>query len=143
MNSNFTDLGLLIFRVSVSSFLAFGHGLSKFLKFISGNEIKFMNFLGLGETFSYFLAMAAEIFCSLLILSGLFTRINSLFVIATMFVAAFITHGDDPFSRKEKALLFLISYILLFLTGPGKYSIQSLVNKKMGNLSGFAKFILG
>ena len=137
------DIGLLIFRITVSSSLAFGHGLGKFQKFMSGNEIKFMNFLGLGETFSFFLAMAAEFFCSLLILTGLFTRINSIFIIITMMIAAFVTHAADPFGRKEKALLYMFSYILLFFTGPGKYSFQKLANKNFEKLSGFLKFILG
>ena len=143
MNYKLVDIGLLIFRIAVSFSLAFGHGLGKFQKFISGNEIKFMNFLGLGETFSYFLAMAAEFFCSLLIISGLLTRINSIFIIITMVVAAFVAHADDSFARKEKAILYMASYILLFFTGPGKYSLQKLLDKKFEKLSGFQKFILG
>lgn len=143
MNYKLADTGLLIFRITTSSFLAFGHGLGKFQKFISGDEIKFMNFLSLGETVSFFLAMSAEFFCSLLIISGLFTRLNSLLIILTMIVAAFVAHFDDSFERKEKALLYLASYILLFFTGPGKYSLQNLLNKKSEKLSGFTKFILG
>jgi putative oxidoreductase len=143
MNYKLEDLGLLFFRVSVSFSLAFGHGLGKFQKFISGNEIKFMSFLDMGETFSFFLAMAAEFFCSLLIAAGLLTRINSIFIIATMAVAAFVAHADDPFARKEKAFLYLASYILLFFTGPGRYSLQRLINKNFEKLSRFQRFILG
>lgn len=141
MNYKLADIGLLIFRVSVGAFLAFAHGLGKFQKFISGGEIKFMDFLGLGKTTSLFLAMSAEFFCAILIILGLFTRLSSTAIIITMSVAVFIAHADDPFGTKEKALLFLASYILLFFTGPGKYSLQNLFALRFKKLKGLPKFI--
>jgi putative oxidoreductase len=47
-----------------------------------------------------------------------------------MAVAAFIAHGDDPFSRKELALFYMVVYVVLLLTGSGKYSADSLISKK-------------
>ena len=44
--------------------------------------------------------------------------------VATMFVAAFIVHINDPFSRMEKAILFLAVFMALMLIGPGKYSLD-------------------
>ena len=41
-----------------------------------------------------------------------------------MVVAAFVVHFDDPFGRKEKAVLYLVGYMIIFLLGPGKYSID-------------------
>ena len=42
-----------------------------------------------------------------------------------MFVAAFIVHLSDPFSRMEKAILFLAVFVFFFMiSGPGKYSID-------------------
>ena len=142
MNKYLSDIGLLIFRIAVGSFLAFGHGLGKLTRSFSGEEIRFMNFIGLGQTTSFFLAMSAEFFCALLIALGLFTRLNSIPIIITMFVAAFVAHGDDPFSGKEKSLLFLVSFLLLFFTGPGRYSLQSLFSSKLEKLKSFPKFIL-
>jgi putative oxidoreductase len=43
---------------------------------------------------------------------------------ATMLVAAFIVHLDDPFKRKELALLYLVGFLIIFLMGPGKYSVN-------------------
>ena len=37
---------------------------------------------------------------------------------------AFVVHLDDPFGRKEKAVLYLVGYMIIFLLGPGKYSID-------------------
>ncbi|MBN1302637.1 MAG: DoxX family protein [Melioribacteraceae bacterium] len=121
--------------------MLFGHGLGKLERLLEGGEIKFMNFLGLGTKFSLTLAVSAEFFAAALVALGLFTRIGSFMLITTMSVAAFIAHADDPFSTQEKALLFLASYILLFLTGPGKYSLNGLLEKKMNRLNNFWKFV--
>jgi putative oxidoreductase len=46
-----------------------------------------------------------------------------------MLVIIFVIHGEDPFADREHALLYLLSYIALFFTGPGKYSVDNLVQK--------------
>ena len=143
MNDKFQNLALFIFRVSISGFMLFGHGLGKFQKLISGNEIKFLDPFGLGATFSLTMATFAEFFASAFIVLGLFTRFSSLSLIVTMAVAVFIAHADDPFAKQEKALMYLVSYILLFLTGPGKYSLQTWFDKKINKSNGLIKFLLG
>jgi putative oxidoreductase len=47
-----------------------------------------------------------------------------------MFVAAFITHIADPFAKKEVAILYLLFYIALLITGSGKYSIDFFLTRK-------------
>ena len=137
-----TDVGLLIFRISIGAFMLFGHGLGKFQRLLSGEEIKFLDPFGLGATASFYMATFAEFFASGLIILGLFNRLSSFSLIITMGVAAFIAHAGDPFAKQEKALLFLVSFILLFLIGPGKYSLQSLIEKNIGKNSGVTKFLL-
>jgi len=39
-------------------------------------------------------------------------------------------HFDDPFSKMEKGILFLVSYLLIFILGPGKLSVDNLTSKK-------------
>ena len=41
-----------------------------------------------------------------------------------MAVAAFIAHGADDFSTKEKALFYLVAFITIALLGPGKFGIE-------------------
>ncbi len=140
---NLTDLGLLLFRVSISLFMMFGHGWGKLNRLLSGGEIKFFDPFGLGSTISMGLAVFAEFFVALLVALGLFTRFGSLALIITMFIAGVIYHFEDPFGMKEKALMYLAGYLLLFLTGPGKYSLQALVKNRFTNKSGFIRFITG
>ncbi|MCB9258457.1 MAG: DoxX family protein [Ignavibacteriales bacterium] len=142
MNNSLINFGLFIFRISISLFMMLGHGLGKFQKLISGAEIKFLDPFGIGATASFSLAVFAEFFAPMFIVLGVLTRFNSLSLIITMSVAAFIAHADDPFSNKEKALLYLASYVLLFFTGPGKFSLQNWFVKKIKNLNGILKFIL-
>ena len=143
MNEFSKSAGLLIFRVAISAFMMFGHGLGKFQKLLSGNEIKFLDPFGLGATFSFTLAVFAEFFAAGLIILGLFTRFSSFSLIITMAVAVFIAHSGDPFSKQEKALMFLVSYVLLFLIGPGKYSLQTWMNKKLNKSNKLLRFLLG
>jgi len=57
-------------------------------------------------------------------LIGFITRVSLIPLIITMIVAVFVAHAGDPFSDKELGLFFLITFIVLFLTGPGKYSLD-------------------
>lgn len=118
---------LLVLRV-MSGALMLTHGLPKFLKLINGAPIKFSDPLGVGTLISFILVVFAEFFCSIFIIVGLGTRLASIPLIITMGVAAFIIHGDDPFAKKEMAILYLIIFTTLLVFGGGKYS----VDKKMG-----------
>lgn len=103
--------------------MLFGYGLKKFNRLISGEEIKFFDPFGIGTSFSLSFAVLADFFAAGLIIIGLFTRLSSLSLIITMFVAGFVYHTDDPFGSKEKALMYLTSYIFLFLLDSGKYGL--------------------
>ncbi|MBT6161969.1 MAG: DoxX family protein [Flavobacteriaceae bacterium] len=127
MKRNFSDLGLLLLRLSFSAMLL-THGYGKFLRLFEP-DIKFMDFLGLGATVSLFLAVLGEFIAPILIMIGYKTRLVTLFPIVTMAVAAFIAHADDPFAKKEKALLFLFGFIAIALCGAGKYALDQRFKK--------------
>lgn len=117
------DLGLLIFRIGISG-LMLTHGIPKLLRFFGSEEIVFGDPLGLGQVTTFTLAVFAEFLCSILIIIGLGTRIAAIPLIITMSVVAFIVHAPDGFGRQELPLLYLFGFILLFLTGSGKYSLD-------------------
>lgn len=105
------------------------HGYPKLQRLLSG-EFQFADPFGLGPGVSLGLAVFAEFFCSILLILGLGTRLATIPLIVTMSVAAFIAHGADPFARKEMALLYLVSYIVLLFSGPGKISVDQLLGKR-------------
>ena len=118
------DWGLLLLRVIPGLLMAFGHGYGKVGKFLSGEQIKFYNFGGVGPQASLGLAAFAEFICALLVVVGLFHRAALVPLIITMLVAVFGAHGDDPFGDGENALVYLAVFVGLFFTGPGRLSID-------------------
>tara|TARA_B100001094_G_C17540277_1_gene488804 strand:+ start:129 stop:500 length:372 start_codon:yes stop_codon:yes gene_type:complete len=122
MNKFIPNLGLLILRLGFSLGLI-THGYGKFLKVINGN-FKFADPLGIGVTPSLILASFGEFIAPVFIIIGWKTRLFSIFPAFTMLVAFTISHDGDPFSRKEKSLMYLIAFITIYFTGPGKYSLD-------------------
>ena len=128
------DAGILLVRIAVS-ILMLTHGLPKLMKFFADEPVAFANILGLGVGVSLTLAVVAEVVCSVFLILGFATRPVLIPLIMTMSVAVLHIHADDPFAVKEKAILFLLTYVFLFFTGSGKYSIDAMLNKKRGNFA--------
>ena len=106
------------------------HGYGKFLRLFE-DKIKFSDPIGLGKELSLYLAVLGEFIAPIFIIIGLKTRFFSIFPIITMYVAAFISHAGDPFSRKEKAILFFLGFIIVFICGPGKYSLDFKIKNRI------------
>ncbi|MDO9552732.1 DoxX family protein [Rhodonellum sp.] len=121
------DIGIFILRVG-AALMMLTHGWDK----LSNYSAKLMTFsdpLGIGSALSLQLAIFAEFFCALLLAIGLMTRLSLVPLMITMLVAGFVAHAADPFPAKEKAFLFLVIFIVLFLLGPGKYSVDGQLNR--------------
>ncbi|MDP5169012.1 MAG: DoxX family protein [Bacteroidia bacterium] len=122
--------GLLALRVFAGMAMAISHGWKKmppserFIQKVSEMGFPAPEFFGWAASLSEFAG-------GILIAIGLFTRPSAFFLSITMAVAAFLGHGGDAFSEREKALLYGILSIFLFIQGPGKYSIDWLINKKI------------
>jgi len=116
------DLGKLILRVGVS-LMMLTHGIPKMMKIFNGNWA-FANPIGVGEPASLILTVFAEVICSVLLIIGFKTRLSTIPLLITMLVAAFIVHGADPWNKKEFALIYALIYLVIFLVGPGRYSVD-------------------
>jgi putative oxidoreductase len=122
------DLGLLLLRLGFGLSLALAHGLPKlrsFEKFL-GNVTR--HGFPLPELLAP-LAVMSELAGGILLALGLATRPAAVFVIATMFAAAFKVHAADPFSKKELALAYALVAIVLFVAGPGRHSLDARLAK--------------
>ena len=119
------NLTLLIARLAFGGMML-THGWPKFVNY-SERASGFPDPLGIGSEFSMAMTIFAELFCAILLIVGLGSRLVLIPLLFTMFVAAMIFHGSDPFSSKELALTFFFGYLVLFVTGPGKYSLDHLI----------------
>lgn len=116
------NIGLAILRI-IPSAMMLSHGIPKFQKLIAGN-FEFGDPLGIGAAPSLFLAVIGEVICPILLIIGFKTKWAAIPAAITMAVAAFIVHGADPFGKQEKALLYLVFFIVIALVGPGKFSLD-------------------
>lgn len=121
------DLSLLLLRVMGGGLMTH-HGFEKIIHFTE--KVKtFPDPLHIGSTLSLSLVIFSEFFCSVLLFFGLVTRLVSIPLIITMAVALFIVHHGEVFGDGESSTLFLTAFVILLLTGPGKYSLDRLIGK--------------
>lgn len=120
--------GLALLRVAFGVMMI-THGWSKLVKFEQLAGV-FPDPFGVGSTLSLSLAIFAELVCSLLVLAGLGTRWALLPLLVTMLVAIFYAHAGDPWQKRELATAYLAVYVALLLTGPGRFSLDSLLARR-------------
>jgi putative oxidoreductase len=130
LNHSILDFGLLVLRIGIGCFML-THGWPKLVKLIGGEEIQFLDLFGIGATPSFILAIFAEFLCSILIIIGLATRWAAIPLIITMLVAIFIAHASDGFQKQELPAHYVLTYIFLLLAGPGKYSVDYFISKRL------------
>jgi len=122
------SLLLLAVRI-VFGLLLLSHGIQKWNAFPELSS-SFPDPLGLGSQISLSLAIFGELVCSLGFIFGILYRLAMIPMIFTMLVAFFVIHGQDPFAVKELAFIYLAVYIIMYITGPGKYAIDHFLTKK-------------
>ena len=122
MKTNALHFGLLLLRIDFSAAML-THGYGKFMKVLAG-DFSFGDPIGIGPTASLILCAIAEFIAPIFLIVGWKTRWFSLIAAINMLVAFIIAHDGDPFSKKEKSFLFLIAFVVLYFTGPGRYSVD-------------------
>jgi len=128
VDKNINSLAILILRVIAGSFMLV-HGLQK-LEMLKANPVQFADPIGIGEPASLTLAVFAELICSALLIAGLLTRLALIPLIITMLVAVFVVHSADGFEKQELGALYLGIYVVLMITGAGKFSVDRLIAKR-------------
>ena len=123
------NIVLFLVRISVACFML-THGLKKLDLLLSGETIQFADPLGMGQTVTLILVIFAEVVCSGLLLIGLATRLAVIPLIITMAIAVFVIHNTDGFEKQELGGIYLIIFVLLLVTGSGKYSFDHLISRK-------------
>lgn len=122
-------ISLLILALRVFfGILFFSHGLDKMINF---NELSYTypSVLGFGSYTTLMVSIFCEFACSLFLIAGLLVRITVIPMIAAMAVAFFDIH-DGMFPAGELSLIYLVLFVILYITGPGRYSLDYLIDMK-------------
>lgn len=127
------SLMLLVLRIFFGGLLLV-HGIQKLNNFADLSAV-FPDPLGVGSRISLMLAIFGEIACSIGFILGALYRLALIPMIFTMGMAFFIIHGNDAFVAKELAFIYFIVFILMYITGPGKFSIDRLISVPLSKQS--------
>lgn len=122
-----SSLLILAVRV-VFGVLFFMHGVDKMMNF-NTLVVGYPSVLGFGSYTTLMVTIFCEFCCSLFLIAGLLVRIMTVPMIISMGVAFFDIH-DAIISEGELSLIYFIVFILLFLTGAGRYSLDYLIDSR-------------
>ena len=105
------------------------HGLDKLTNF---NELSLVypSVFGFSSYTTLMVAIFCEFACSMFLLVGLITRIILIPMVLSMAVAFFDIH-EAMMPEGELSLIYLIVFLGLFLTGPGRYSVDYLIDIRL------------
>ena len=123
---NSFDWSMLILRTIPSFYMFYYHGMKKISSTSSWEWLgkAAMSTIGIEFGFIYFgfLAALSEAVLVWFIFFGFLTRLSSLFLISTMFFASayHLANGESA----ESALIYLTIYLVIFILGPGRYSLD-------------------
>jgi len=115
------DIGIFLLRAALGLLLFFDHGFEKLTRF-SELSHNFFDPFHIGHRWSLILSIFAEVFASMLLVLGLFSRIAAFILVINMSVAVFLANKGILLKQSEEAILYLTGFFLLLLVGPGKYS---------------------
>ena len=126
--NNAVHVSLLLLRLGLG-IMMLNHGLPKMMNY-TNMAPGFFDPWQISSHFMLALVVFAEVFCSLFLILGLFTRWATIPLIVQMIIVIFMVHVDDGFGKQELGAHFLLGYIVLWLLGPGKMSLDQLINRR-------------
>lgn len=127
------DGGILLLRIIAALVLLYGHGFEKLGVVFSGQEPQFFDAIGIGANLSFYLAAFAEGICAILLILGLFTRPAAIILTINFLVIVYFHSmvAKDGFPILETRFMYLLSFVVLIFTGPGRISLDyKLFSKK-------------
>lgn len=117
------DLGYLVLRLGFGGTMLWQHGWPKLMHFTERMD-SFADPFGISSPVSMVLIVIAEVLCSALVVLGLWTRIACIPLIIAMGVIIFMIDRGQPLGESELALVYLVAFVVLLLTGSGRFAID-------------------
>lgn len=127
-SDNAFNFAMLIQRVVTGLMLLIAHGLLKISNFseMSGT---FFDPLHIGHRSSLVLCIFSEVFCSMLLVLGLFTRLAALVIVLELSILVFMYHRGQPIKNLDLGIMYLTSAFSVLLLGPGRVSVDGMMSK--------------
>jgi putative oxidoreductase len=122
------NFALLVQRVVTGLMLLIGHGLPKISNF-SELSSSFYDPFRIGHRYSLILVILAELFCSMFLVLGLFTRFAAFIIVFNLSVAVFVFHHGQPLKNFELGAIYLTSAFTIMIVGPGRVSVDGMMGK--------------
>ena len=120
------SLFLLALRI-VFGLLLIRHGIEKFANY-TDLCFTFPDPIGYGKDLALISVIFAELCCGLAFILGILYRLCMIPIIIVMGTAFFYIHGGN-IAEGELALSYLILFILMYIAGPGRYSVDAIINR--------------
>lgn len=128
VSDNAFSLAAFILRVGAGLLLMVNHGYDK-LSHFAQKAPRFADPFNIGSTTSLSLVVFAEFFCAAFVILGLFTRLASIPIVIAMSVALFSAHNGRFFGDGKSAALYMVCFLTILIMGPGKASLDRLINR--------------
>lgn len=123
------DAGLLVLRIGLAALIWTFH-MGRKLGHVSEELREFPDPLGIGHAPSFVMAIGAEGACSLLVAIGFATRLLSLPIVFTMTMVLVLGARGFEGADVQSALLYALPYVVLVLTGGGRWSVDWLLRAR-------------
>jgi putative oxidoreductase len=121
------DGGLFVVRLILGIFMTY-HGWEIF------DKVKMNEYAGWdtfkNQAFMTYLGKGAELVAGVMLIVGWWTRLAALIVIFTMAYIAFVINNGIIWYNDQHPFLFVLLGLVFIFTGPGRYSIDALVESK-------------
>ena len=125
------DVAFLLLRISACAMLFYKHGAEKIFDhqhmlavFTDPHPMGDFDPIGIGKENSLWFATFTDGICSLFLFSGLWTRLASALILIDIMVSHFLVFKGSMDDHGELSLLYLTVFLIIFLIGPGKLSLD-------------------
>ncbi|HEY4290614.1 MAG TPA: DoxX family protein [Puia sp.] len=122
------NVAALLLRLTFGLLLCINHGFDKLLHF-SRLEYTFADPFHIGHRWTLVCVIFSEVFCSLLLTLGLFTRIAALILVIQFAVITFLIHKGASLGGRELDLAYLTGFFAVLMVGPGRVSVDGMMGK--------------
>jgi len=119
---------LLLARLAIG-LMFMNHGMQKWLMYGELYDT-FPDPLGVGSAWSLILIIMAEVVCSVFFMLGFLYRVVLLPMIFAMGMVFFVIHDGSLSDGGELSLVYMLVFVLMYLIGPGKYSVDAWLRKR-------------